>query len=413
MRYISFIFCFLYSTVLFSQEVVEFRGTGRTGHYDETGLLKKWPDTGPEVIMKIEGIGKGFSQPVCAEDKIFVTGIKKDTIDILSAYDFDGRLLWETPYGRSWIRTYPDSRSTPTYQNGKLFVSSGTGQLICISASTGEVLWNVDAVDKYGGMVHKHGDAECPLIAGDLVVYAVGGEQNAMVAFDKNNGSMVWTTESLGGAKSYSSPVLINHNGFNIILLLTTDDLIAVNPADGKIFWSYDMKQYHLLEQGSGAHTNPPLYHDGHVLIASGYDHPAVKLLISRDGKSVYLVWKNDIMDTHLGGMVLAGGNIYSSNWQHNTRGKWVSVNWETGATNWETQWHNKGSVICADGLIYIFDEKEGNVALVEPSPENMKIISTFRVTDGEGPYWAHPAIYNKKLFIRHGNVLMIYNLEA
>jgi outer membrane protein assembly factor BamB len=412
-RSVSVIFCLLFSSVLFSQEIVEFRSTGRKGHYNESGLLKKWPENGPDVILKIEGIGKGFSQPVVADGKIFVTGIKKDTTDILSAYDFNGKLLWETPYGRSWIRTYPDSRSTPTWQNGKLYVSSGTGQLSCIDAVSGEITWQVDAVDKYGGQVHLHGDAESPLIAGDLIVYAVGGTEISMVALNKNDGSLVWKAESPGGTKSYASPVLINHNGQNIILALTTDDLIAVRQSDGKILWSYDMKQYHVKEQGTGAHTNPPFYHDGCILIASGYDHPAVKLKLSEDGQSVTLLWKNEIMDTHLGGMVLADGNIYSSNWQHNTRGKWLSVNWETGETNWETEWKNKGSVIYADGLIYIFDEKEGNVALVEPSPESLKIISTFRVAEGEGPYWAHPAVYDKKLFIRHGDVLLVYNLQS
>ena len=111
--------------------------------------------------------------------------------------------------------------------------------------------------------------------------------------------------------------------------------------------------------------------------------------------------------------MVLVDGNLYGSNWQNNANGKWASVNWETGKTNWETDWENKGSIIFADGMLYLFEEKRGNVALVEPSPEKMKIISTFKVDKGTGPHWAHPAIYQGMLFLRHGDVLMVYNIKA
>ena len=129
MKIVLTILFFFHTISVFSQDLVEFRGEGRTGHYNETGLLKKWPESGPEVLLTIENVGKGFSQPVFAENKIFMTGIKKDTTDILSAYNLKGELLWETPYGRSWTASYIDSRSTPTYEKGKLYVCSGTGQV--------------------------------------------------------------------------------------------------------------------------------------------------------------------------------------------------------------------------------------------------------------------------------------------
>src|SRR6056297_314047 len=109
MKYSLFIVVLFFSIDLFSQEIVEFRGINRTGHFNETGLLKEWPDNGPQMVLEIEGIGKGYSHPVVVNDVIFVTGIKEDTTDVLSAYNFSGDLLWETPYGRSWIRSYSDS----------------------------------------------------------------------------------------------------------------------------------------------------------------------------------------------------------------------------------------------------------------------------------------------------------------
>ena len=401
------------SATLFAQNLVEFRGVGRSGHYNESGLLKKWPESGPEILLTIEGIGKGFSQPVFADNKIFITGIKKDTTDILSAYNLNGELLWETTYGRSWTASYIDSRSTPTFENGKLYVCSGTGQVSSVDASTGKILWQINASKKINGEIYKHGDAESLLVIKDVVLYTTGGEQNAMVALNKEDGTRVWKSKSLGGGKSYASPVLINHKGKEIILAQTSKDLIAIRPEDGAILWSYNLLQYHLLNIGVGAQTNPVLYYNGEIFETSGYEHPGILLSLSEDGNSVQLKWKNDVIDTHLGGVVLVNGNIYGSTWTSNSRGKWASVNWETGKTNWETEWENKGSIIYADGMLYLFEEKRGNVALVQPSSEKMKIVSTFRVGKGTGPAWAHPAIYDGKLFIRRGDVLMVYNVKA
>ncbi len=395
-----------------SQNIVEFRGKNRSGRYEEKGLLKEWPESGPELIVKIEGFGKGYSQPVFAEGKIFVTGQKHDTVDVLSAYDIKGNLLWETAYGRSWTRSYTETRSTPTYEDNRLYVSSGIGQLKCINATTGEIIWSVDVIKDYNGEIHQHGDAECPLIVGELVVFTTGGDENSMVAFNKYDGSPVWKTRSLGGAKSYASPVLAGFNGEKFILAQTTRDLISINPELGEILWSYDLIQYHVGSQGKGANANPALVFNDLVFVTSGYDHPATLFKIKENNRSVELKWKNETFNTHIGGVVLVDGNFYGSNWQHNARGRWVSVNLETGKTNWEEEWYNKGSIIYADSLLYLYEEKSGNVALVEPSPESFKIISTFKVNDGEGPHWAHPAIYDQKLFIRHGSVLMVYNLK-
>ena len=229
---ILFLFCF---TTIFAQKVVEFRGVDRSGFYSSENLLKTWPANGPKPVLRIEGIGKGFSQAILADSTIFVSGIKEDTIDILSAYDLEGNLLWDVPYGRSWTGSYIDSRSTPTYQDKKLYVSSGTGQLSCIDSKSGKILWQVDAVKEFGASIHTHGDAESPLIVNDLVVYTTGGEKYTMIAFNKTTGEVVWKAKSLGGNKSYASPTLIKHNGQQIIIAQTAETLIGIEATSGQI----------------------------------------------------------------------------------------------------------------------------------------------------------------------------------
>ena len=92
----------------------------------------------------------------------------------------------------------------------------------------------------------------------------------------------------------------------------------------------------------------------------------------------------------------------------------WIStfVDWTTGKTMYETDWENKGSVSVADGLMYVYEERRGNLALVRPTPEKFDVISSFRITLGSGPHWTQPVIKNGVLYIRHGEALMAYKVK-
>lgn len=399
------------ANISLSQEIAEFRGPGRQGIYSETGLLKKWPEHGPEQVLTLSGFGKGYSQPVVYNNTIYVSGTK-DSLNQVSAYTMQGKQLWQTVYGKHWIRTFPENRCTPTIEGDRIYIGSGVGEICCLNSATGDIVWKVDANKIYKGELHQHGEAESLLLTDKAVLYTTGGEENSMVALNKADGSLIWKSESLGGSKAYASPVLIEKAGMKIILAQTAAHLMAIDAENGHVLWNHDLMQYHESEQGKGANTNPPLVFNNDIFVTSGYNHPALMFVLAGDGRSVTLKWKNDLLDCHLGGVVRIDGSIYGSNWQNNSNGKWVSMDWETGKVNWETGWFNKGSTVAADGLIYLMEEKSGNIALVEPGKESMKVVSSFRMTDGEGPYWAHPSIYHGKLFIRHGDVLNVYDIK-
>jgi len=110
----------------------QWRGPDRDGHYNETGLLKVWPEEGPELVFSVVGIGAGYSSAVKAGNTIYITG-KIDTLDYLTAIDIDGRVKWQKPYGRSWTGSFPETRSTPTVEEDRLYVISGTGEMVCLN----------------------------------------------------------------------------------------------------------------------------------------------------------------------------------------------------------------------------------------------------------------------------------------
>lgn len=391
-------------------EISQWRGSIRDGIYPETNLIKKWPADGPALKLKIENVGKGLSQPVVYKNTIYITGLKSDTLDVISAFGMEGKLLWEKTYSRAWQRTYPESRGTPTIEKDRIYLIGGMGDLVCLSTKEGEVIWRKEPLKDFEGKNMHWGNVESVLLTNEAALYVTGGDQTTLVAYQKETGDLLWKSKSMGGSKSYASSSLVEWAGMKIVLVQTSDDLIGIDAGNGNILWSYNTIQYHT-EKGKGEAANTPLFYNGDIFITYGNGQPAMLFSIAGDGKSVSLKWKNEVLDTHHGGLVFLNGAIYGSTMLDNTRGNWASVDWETGKTNWETTWFTKGSVISADGMLYFYEEKGGNVALVKPDTNELKIISTFQVKGGEGPHWAHPSIYNKMLLIRHGSVLLVYDI--
>jgi hypothetical protein len=156
-----------------------------------------------------------------------------------------------------------------------------------------------------------------------------------------------------------------------------------------------------------------PVYHDGKIYVTGGYDYGSILLSLNEDGTNVSVVWTDSLLDVHHGGVVLVDGYIYGSNWLNNGDGNWCCLDWNTGKKMYEEHWKCKGSIISAEGMLYVYDEKSGFVGLVKATSEKFGLVSSFRVKEGSGPYWAHPVIHNANLYIRHGNALMVYNISS
>ncbi len=133
---------------------------------------------------------------------------------------------------------------------------------------------------------------------------------------------------------------------------------------------------------------------------------------LSEDGSKVDLAWQEMRFDTHHGGVVEVDGYLYGSNWENNRAGNWLCLNWKTGEVMYDTKWETKGSILYADGMLYCYEERRGNLALVEATPEKFNIISSFKVEHGSGPHWAYPVILDGILYIRHGETLSAYNIK-
>ncbi|MCK4881022.1 MAG: PQQ-binding-like beta-propeller repeat protein, partial [Bacteroidales bacterium] len=233
------------------------------------------------------------------------------------------------------------------------------------------------------------------------------------IALDKMTGELVWKSKPIGASRSNMSPILIEHCGKEYVIASTQTHMIGVDPENGKILWDY---HYNILNEKSENTTilaNTPIYKDSCLWISNGWEVPSVMLEIAPDGRSVSEKYKDRTFDNQNHGVVLVDGYLYGSNFTGRNSGKWVCMNWDTGEIKWVGDFHNKGPVIYADGMLYCYEEKRGHMALVKADPEEFKVISSFRITEGAGPHWARPTIYNQVMLVRHGEVLIAYKVNS
>jgi outer membrane protein assembly factor BamB len=342
----------------------------------------------------------------------------KDSTDYLTAIDKAGKILWQTPFGPSWHSSFPDTRCTPTVENGFIYVTSGMGTLSSISAKDGKARWQFDAAVKFGAAYGDWGVCESLLLVDDKVIYTPAGHRTTMVALDKVTGETLWESVTLHDTSAYVSPLLIKTGSKRVIVTLTATWLIGVDPDNGEIRWKFnyaDFKPESCLKVWPGApktNTITPLYRDGFLYITGGYNHPGAMFSVSDDASSVSLVWSDTTLDCHHGGVVLMDGYIYGANWLDNSRGNWCCIDWKTGKTMFEQKWNTKGSIIGSDGMCYIFEEQNGNVGLLNPGPAGFSLSGNFKAPEGKGPCWAHPSIYDGFLYLRRGDMLMAFDIR-
>lgn len=404
------IFSFVVIQCSGAADVTQWRGSERNGTYRETGLLTSWPAEGPKLLWSTDSLGKGYSSPSIAKGLVYVTGkVGKD--DYLYAFDLNGRLKWKTLFGQAWKNSFPESRCTPTIDGDRLYVISGMGQMVCLDSKTGAIKWSQHAVETFKGEYSNWGVSESPLIDGDLVYCTPGGPDASIVALNKMTGATVWTSKGLSEPASYCSPILAVHNGRRMLITQLEKSAVALDAKTGELIWQDPFSAYQ--KEPKGINPNSPLYFNGSVYLSSGYNNESTLLELSKDGASFNRKWVDPVLDIHVGGVVLVNGYLYGSNWTNNREGKWVCLEWNTGKVMYETEWQCKGSIITDGSLLYCYEEKNGNVALVKADPSGFNIISSFTVSKGSGPHWAHPVISDGRLYIRHGESMLVYDIKA
>lgn len=382
-----------------------FRGPQGDGVFPETGLLKQWPEGGPKLAWSVDGLGPGYSSAVVADGTVYVTGMDSQNQGILFAFGEDGSRKWKVAYGPEFVKEGPaptGTRGTPTVDGDRVFVMTGFTRLVIFDANKGQVLKTVDLLERFGAEKARFGFAECVLVDGRKVICTPGGPDASLVALDRETGETIWQTKGLGQPSGYCSARLVSHNGRKLVLTMLANGVVAVDAGSGEVVWQ------HEYPHRAGVQPNPPLYADGMVYVASGMGTGGAMLSLAEMDAAA--TWTDKTLDCQMQGTVLLDGCIYGTA-QSGNRGL-VCLDWKTGQVRWNAPAARMGVVVAADGRLYVYTQ-DGTMILVQPSPDGYKPAGQFKISAGTNEHWAHPTIANGRLYVRHGDVLLVYDVRS
>lgn len=379
----------------------QWRGIHRDGISSETGLLGAWPEGGPRLIWKTQGLGEGYSSFAVVGNRLFTQGQKGEEEFVLALDVATGKTVWKTPTGRAFSeRRGNGPRGTPTTDGKLLYAVAADGTLVCLEMATGKKVWGLNMPQQFGGSIPQWAYSESPLVDGDLVIVTPGGPGASVVALQKTTGNLVWKSQS--DPAGYSSPMPIDFGGTRMVIVLTARGALGLDIKNGELRWRYDKVANRV------ANIATPVLRDGHVFLSTDYGTGCGLLRMTSSGGSIGVdeVYFNRDMRNHYTTSVLTGDYLYgfSSNIL-------TAMNFKTGEVAWRDRSVGKGNCILAENHLYCLGEG-GVVGLIEATPSAYREKSRFQISPGALPTWTPPVIADGKLYLREQDNLYCYSIK-
>ena len=381
----------------------DFRGPNRDGHYRERPILTHWPADGLKPIWK-QPVGGGYASFVIAGGRAF-TIEQRGPQEIVAAYDVKtGRELWTS----AWTAKFHESmggtgpRATPAWADGRVYALGGLGELRCLDAATGALVWRTNILEDSGARNLQWGMSAAPLVVDDTVVVLPGGSNGqSVVAYDRRTGKRAWS--ALNDQQAYSSPMLVTLGGVRQILVFSASRVMGVTPDRGDVLWEYPWTTDYDVNAGQ-----PIVIGDNRVFVSSGYGGGAAVVELTRSdsaGFQVREVWRNIRMKNQFTSSVLHEGFIYGLD-----ESILACLDAATGELKWKGGRYGYGQVLLASGHLIVLGE-EGDLVLVRASPDRHQELARFPAL--EGKTWNHPAMSDGILLVRNINEMAAFDLRS
>jgi outer membrane protein assembly factor BamB len=381
----------------------QFRGPQQNGTSAEKGLLRSWPESGPKVLWK-KPIGSGFSTVTVADGALYTMAVEGESETAYRLRESDGEVVWRVPLGPVFPETFGNGpRSTPTVEGDMVYVLSATGRLHALKTRDGARLWELDLVKELGSPTPTRGFAPSPLVDGGLLLLEAGGKDGkAVLGLDKKTGKILWS--ALDGKPGYVTPLAVTIEGVRQYVFVRTieGDIVSFLP-DGKMHWKHPWK--------AGALASPLFLPPNRIFASASEDVGAVLLEIGKGegsasgGASVREVWNNRLMKNHFSSPVVYEGHIYGFD---NASLKCIVA--ETGEQKWVHRGYGKGSLILADGLLYILSD-QGQIILAEATPAGFQEKGKIKVM--EGKTWTAPVLSHGRLYLRDEDEMIVLDVRT
>jgi len=330
------------SAHLWAEDWPEYRGKGRRGEWNETGLLERFPADGLTPLWRTP-VKEGYSSPVVADGRVFLTDFARTKVNrgierALALDERTGRILWTVEWDADYGGfVWPNGpRATPTVDGDRVYVLGARGVLQCLNVETGAVLWKRDYAADYGVGNNGTGAASAPIVDGPRLISIVGGEPDAMVvAWDKMTGEEVWRSLETTSDPGVGTPIIITAGGARQLIIWTLDGVRSLDPATGAVYWLLPFKAVPPMN------IPVPVFTDNKLLVSNFYTGSMLALL--DDSKpAATMLWQGksdseistDGLHSVIGTPIILGDQLYGTG----SYGQLRCLNVSTGERVWETQ---------------------------------------------------------------------------
>jgi outer membrane protein assembly factor BamB len=377
----------------------QWRGPNRDGVSRETGLLKQWPADGPPLLWKAKGAGRGYSSMAIASGVLYTQGLRNEREHVI-AFDINtGREVWATPHGSAFRNDRGDGpRGTPTVDGDKLYALGGGGDLSCLDAKTGRVVWTMNVLQKFGGSNITWGISESPLVVGEKLLVNAGGPGASIVALNKKDGSLIWKSQS--DRAGYSSAIPVEVGGKTQVVFFTQTRGLGLDLDTGKLLWDYPRAANDV------ANAATPVARGNRVFISSDYGNGGGLVEIKANGQGASEIYFTKEMRNHHSSSILVGDYLYGF-----SSGILTAMRFDTGQVAWRDRSVGKGSLVYADGNLYCLSEN-GVVGLVEATPEAYREKGRFRIPQDSLPTWTHPVVAGGRFYLRDQDTIYAFDVR-
>jgi outer membrane protein assembly factor BamB len=378
----------------------DFRGPRRDGKYDGA-IRTDWPADGLPPLWK-QPIGLGYASFVVAGGRAFTIEQRRRQ-EVVSAYDVaTGRELWTHGWDGEFTEAMGGDgpRATPTWHDGRLYALGALGELRCLDARSGALVWRRNILDDNGATNLSWGMSAAPLIVDDKVIVLPGGPAGrSVVAYNKTTGERMWG--ALDDQQSYTSPMLVTLGGIRQVIAVTAKRVVGITPEDGRLLWEYPW----VTDNGINV-AQPLLLGDDRVFMSASYGHGAAAFQIVRAGdrQEARPLWSNSRMKNKFTSSVLHEGHIYGLD-----ESILACLDASTGELKWKAGRYGYGHVLLAAGHLVVLTEG-GELALVRANPSRHEEIARFEAIDGKT--WNHPVVADGRLLVRNLREMAAFDLR-
>ena len=372
----------LVSSTLFAADWPQFRGPNSNGISTEKGINKTWNETAPKLIWKVPMTDGGYAGPSVAGGKVFILD-HKDGQDIVKALDFGtGAEVWKYTYPDTDPENHGYSQATPSVSGDRVYALGRMGELDCLDAKTGKLLWSRNIYTEFKGKMPNWNYAMSVVVDGNKAIVCPGGPDASVVALDKTTGKTIWQG---GGSRAmdYSTPIVANINGKRQYVVLSKTDLIGLDPNTGADIWSFDWSGKNHIPQPTAIANS--------VFVTNGYGQGCAMVDVTANGATKR--WENKEMQAHMASPIFVDGYIYGNT----DPGDFICLDPNTGVTKWRQPGFEKGPLVMVDGVLLAFDGRGGDLVMIDPKPTAYTELGRFKPLGGHWLLygWNAPGMYH------------------